>query len=673
MKTLLNIFAILVLSASISAQNQNKTIYVDSFNGNDNNPGTTPELAWKSLNKVNSVINVSGAKLLFKTGCYWRGQLAPKGSGSKSESIIIGSYGKGPLPIIDGAGMEGEGVLRLNNQSFWEISELQIINNAEIEGDRRGVEIKAANYGLAQHIHLRNLIINNIKGIPGNDMKSKKTAAIYIATESDSTTATRFDDILIEGCLIYNVDNQGIVLNNEVSNDDYPGTKEWDKRKFTNVIVRNNIIHHIAKNAMIIRLTDNGIVEHNLCYETALKTTGNTIFSRSAKGTVFQYNEGFLNRSPDYDGSFYDPDLNSPGTVWQYSLSHHNTHGLIWFCNTKNDSAVIVRDNISFNDKGALVYINYAFADAKIFNNTFYIGPGYSPVLIRENPKNYHKYSFYNNTVFNKSESASLLFSNEKSPAQIRSFYGNKISGSKIANPLPGLFDNESALSESPALLQNITGFPVPDINHSFIAKDPFAQIGDLPVTFEELTREMLRFRALVMSEFASKPGSQPEKLQLIDTNGSELYEALKKTALAELIKIKIIQSMMINKKIAFENNYPVILSQLSKLNSKRDSLIKSGNTVFGPNNYNEQTYFDYLFSNALICLKESLYGHEIIVTEKLLGEYYKKNKPIKDWKRYTNYTEHYLRVKEEYFEEQFSLLLENEAFAASYEESSIP
>src|SRR5690606_25609244 len=107
-------------------------------------------------------------------------------------------------------------------------------------------------------------------------------------------------DVLVEDCLIHHVDNQGIVTNNEVKQDDYPGTPDWDRRRFTNIIIRNNTIHHIGKNAIIARMMDGGVVEYNLCYETALKITGNTIFSRSSRGTVFQYNEGYLNRSRDY-------------------------------------------------------------------------------------------------------------------------------------------------------------------------------------------------------------------------------------------------------------------------------------------------------------------------------------------------------------------------------------
>jgi hypothetical protein len=45
---------------------------------------------------------------------------------------------------------------------------------------------------------------------------------------------------------------------------------------------------------------------------------------------VFQYNEGYLNRTTDFDGSLYDADPQSPGCIFQYSYRHDNNHGLYW-------------------------------------------------------------------------------------------------------------------------------------------------------------------------------------------------------------------------------------------------------------------------------------------------------------------------------------------------------
>lgn len=421
--------AISTLQWQVNNSTAKGTVFVDAVLGNDNNDGKTAKTAWKSIEKLNNTTFKPGDRILLKAGGVWVGALHPKGSGVKGKPIILSSYGKGPRPLIDGNGMVGKGVFSLHNQQYWEVSDLELVNDAATPGDRRGVEVKASNAGVLEHIYLKNLEIHHIKGIVGNGHPEKRTSGIYITTEKDKLKPTRYHDILIEDCNIHHIENQGIATSHETAVFDYPGTGEWENRKLTGLIIRNNVITYISKNAMIIRMTEGGVVEHNLCYETALVITGNTIFSRTLIGTVFQFNEGFLNRSPDADGSLYDPDINSPGTIWQYSYSHDNAHGLVWFCTEKRDDNIIVRYNLSRNDKGNLVYFNYAFKQASVYNNVFYIPKHLAPVIIREKGTNPHSYSFYNNIIYNLSDKASYMLANNPVAPQERSYANNLFFG----------------------------------------------------------------------------------------------------------------------------------------------------------------------------------------------------------------------------------------------------
>ena len=63
--------------------------YVDATSGNDNNEGTSPQTAWKTLDKINVSTFRPGEKILFKSGEIWNGQLAFKGSGSAKNPIIV--------------------------------------------------------------------------------------------------------------------------------------------------------------------------------------------------------------------------------------------------------------------------------------------------------------------------------------------------------------------------------------------------------------------------------------------------------------------------------------------------------------------------------------------------------------------------------------------------------
>lgn len=83
-------------------RNGSVTYYVDCVNGNNNNSGTSPTQAWKSLSKINdkSFTLKKGENLLLKRGCAWTGPLLVRWSGTADQPITVGAYGMGDLPII---------------------------------------------------------------------------------------------------------------------------------------------------------------------------------------------------------------------------------------------------------------------------------------------------------------------------------------------------------------------------------------------------------------------------------------------------------------------------------------------------------------------------------------------------------------------------------------------
>lgn len=448
-------------ASSVGNGSTNSTVaalayYIDNVNGDDNNAGTFA-FPWKNISKLNAMTIAAGTNIFLKCGSTFTAQrLKFFGSGTSTQPIVIDKYGSGANPLLAGNGLVGDAVVYLYNQQYIEINNLEITNspNGPINGDffigqyqngnnplgadRRGVMVAIDNYGTANHIYLKNLNVHHIKGQLGNSSTvingaiPKRTGGIYftvLGLTEQTASKSRFNDIVIDSCNINYCENLGIAFDNEW-NIYYPGGTEytdWFNRRFSNVKISNSVLHHIGKNAMIIRCTDEtGLIEKNICYETALGTTGNTMFTARAKGTVFQYNEGYYNRATtqtidpgNADGSMYDPDFGSVGIIFQYSYSHDNSHGLYWGCNTKGgnnnttgipdaeDVGCTARYNISQNDLGDLVYFNYPSSGNEIYNNVFYIKNGISPNIIHENSSNNHKYNFYNNIIYNLSSAGS--------------------------------------------------------------------------------------------------------------------------------------------------------------------------------------------------------------------------------------------------------------------------
>jgi hypothetical protein len=473
-------FVLLILTTTVS---NGAIYYIDSVAGSDTNNGTSELTPWQNISKLNPLTLSSGSKIYLKCGSVWNGQqLKFLGSGTAAFPIIVNQYGTGAKPRLNGDGIAtvNQGVVYLYNQDYIEINNLEITNypvlpastnpnsiffvgitdatrnNNPLGADRRGVMVALMDKGVCNHIYLKNLNIHHIKGQLGNGSTAvngaipKRTGGIYFTVLNEASTSnSRFNDVLIDGCAINYCENTGLAFDNE-DNVYYPGGSElatWTARKFTNIKVSNNVIHHIGKNAMIIRCTDEtGLIEYNTCYETAVGTTGNTMFSARAKGTVFQYNEGYYNRSTtqnvdpgNIDGSMYDPDYGSVGVIFQYSYSHDNSEGIYWGCNTRGsnnntsgipdpeDVGCTLRYCISQNDMGDLIFFNYPSAGNEIYNNVFYTKSGLSSKIIHESGTKNHTYNFYNNIIFDDGNATYAWGSG--SGVQTRNFKNNVFYG----------------------------------------------------------------------------------------------------------------------------------------------------------------------------------------------------------------------------------------------------
>lgn len=397
------------------------TYYVDSAGGSDANNGTSTNTAWQSLAKVNGTTFSPGDAILFKAGGIWAGttQLNPKGSGATNNPIVIDMYGSGSKPIIDAGSATGNGAVYLSNQQYWEINNLEITGDASGDGDRRGVYFKGTS-GTLNHLHLRNCYIHNIRGtFSSSDGSStspgKRTGGLVV----EDTGSTSFNDILIENNEIQTVRNEGLVAC-------------LNATSARNVIIRGNTIHDVTKNGMVIRICDSTcLIEHNLCYNTATMTTGNTMFTAAVNGPVFQFNEGYGNLAGDHDGSMYDADLNSKNVVFQYSYSHDNSHGLYWqYSASSADTGMIVRYNISQNDHGNIFSLSGSGGSDYFYNNTIYIPvtnipPTNLPRYIIDDRSSGHTEYFYNNIFYNLSSAAQYhLTSGNTHTFDYNVFYG---------------------------------------------------------------------------------------------------------------------------------------------------------------------------------------------------------------------------------------------------------
>ncbi|WP_207495757.1 T9SS type A sorting domain-containing protein [Aridibaculum aurantiacum] len=79
--------------------------YYLSASGDDANSGTSAAAPWKTISKLNSMMNtiVAGDTIRFKRGDAFVGEILPVNSGTASAKIVYDAYGTGDAPVINAA------------------------------------------------------------------------------------------------------------------------------------------------------------------------------------------------------------------------------------------------------------------------------------------------------------------------------------------------------------------------------------------------------------------------------------------------------------------------------------------------------------------------------------------------------------------------------------------
>ncbi len=360
---------VFIFSNSLDA----KTYYVNSEIGNDSNNGTSKLKPWKSLWKVNQQVFKPGDKILFAADNSFIGVLKPKGSGKKGKPIQIDRYGKGANPAIHGNGWN-EFTLLLYNVEYWEVRNLEITNQGkEPRSRRRGVIVRAEDFGDCHHIVLEGLEIHNVNGV----LEKKKGGGSGILWENKGKKVkTRFIDLQILNNYIHHCDR------NAINSRGYARRTEWHPS--LEVVVRGNLIENVPGDGIVPIGCDGALIEYNVIRKGIdLMPIGDAaagIWPWSSNNTLIQFNEVSDHRAK-WDGQSYDSDFNCIGSTFQYNYSFDNWGGFMLVCNngktlgqphnigTKN---TVIKYNFSLND-GLRPYKAH---NKRYFSPTFHItGP----------------------------------------------------------------------------------------------------------------------------------------------------------------------------------------------------------------------------------------------------------------------------------------------------------
>lgn len=364
---------------TVNATENGSSYYVDSVNGDDSNTGTSPNAAWKSLEKVNNTEFQPGDTIYFKADGEWNGMLHPQGSGNSTAQITIDMYGEGSKPLIAGTG--GEAAVKLDGQEYWTISNLEVTNVAEERGVRQGIFVYGKESGITHNIEIINCEVHDVTGENRRSMDTYESmywnSGIYVSMPGRATSTSHFDNVLIENNYVHDVLTSGIRINQreDFIVDQY----------HTNVVIQGNTISRTGSDGMIVANCVSPLIQHNLCYDAgALGNSNDTkiiagLWTCGTDDAVFQYNEVARTVLFESDGTAFDTDWGTGGiTTFQYNYTHGNQGGFWLDCAGINKDPehikTVLRYNVSVDDERYI--IRAGDMPTEIYNNTFYKSEG---------------------------------------------------------------------------------------------------------------------------------------------------------------------------------------------------------------------------------------------------------------------------------------------------------
>ena len=332
---------------------------------------------WNSLSDVNTYTFAAGNSLFIRRATSCNGALQPLGSGASGSPISIDAYGTGSAPIING-GSNIQAVL-LNNQSYWEINNLEIIGGVNFGINVTG-NIPAAPIN---HIYLKNL---NVHGATFTSGTRGDSGEVFMYANGIGQT---LNDILVDGVTAGPSQvSEGILV---IGGGGYVGSSTQSLGN--NITIQNSTAHDVYGDGILLLETTNGLIQKSVVYHSGLcpNCTGSTpsgLWEWWCHTCTIQYNESYANHSWGGDGGDFDIDYHNMNNIVQYNYGHDSDGYCVAFFGAASDVDTnnVFRYNICSNNarkassggQGDVFLATWdggSISGAQIYNNTFYWNP----------------------------------------------------------------------------------------------------------------------------------------------------------------------------------------------------------------------------------------------------------------------------------------------------------
>lgn len=389
--------------------------------GNDSQPGTAPESAWKTLARASRATFRPGDRLLLEGGALFEGALVLDASdaGTAEQPVTVGSFGTGKARILAG---NGYGVL-VKDAGGMVIEDLSIVGSGPKLNHGAGVAVINALKGGRKlaHIRIRRVEASGF-GRTRKESEFHRAAGcgIFVGGDPQDRSDSGFRDVVIEDSRVFDNEYFGILISSA-------NTPPKDLSRYANedIVIRrchafdnpgdSEFTENHSGSGILISHTDRGLMEHSKAWNNGDRCGSKTggpvgIWAWAANRITIQYCESYNNKAPGHDGGGFDFDGGVSNSVMQYNYSHGNEgtgyllytypgspyrfeNNTVRYCVSRNDgkhdhrSAIWIRND----DQGGI-------RNLEIHHNTFLYEPAGNDtgVVFVANTDNVH---FHHNTI----------------------------------------------------------------------------------------------------------------------------------------------------------------------------------------------------------------------------------------------------------------------------------
>jgi peptidoglycan/LPS O-acetylase OafA/YrhL len=364
------------------------TAYYVSLSGNDDAPGTSPALAWRTLDRVNRQSFQRGDSILLEGGREFAGclRLDADDEGTPDRPIVLGAYGDGPAIVNAGDGCG----LRIRNTMGIQVRDLIVVGSGPDTNRESGVVFEN---NLAGDVKLAGIHIDRVEvkgfGRYGVLVVGKRKKSGFREVRITNVVAHRN---ALAG--IYVTGQHSRYIDGYSHEDVYIGYSRSHDNDGVAGPARPN-----SGSGIVLSDVDGGTIERCVVCENGRACDSQSggpvgVWAWDANNVVIQHNESYRNHTGGpYDGGGFDLDGGVTNSVLQYNYSHDNDGAgylLCQFSGARRFGGNTVRYNISQNDGRKNRYggihvhdENYArqVHDCHVYNNTVYNSPspGASP------------------------------------------------------------------------------------------------------------------------------------------------------------------------------------------------------------------------------------------------------------------------------------------------------